>query len=118
MQQSFEYLKVQTAMDSVTVEDTGNVVLHATNDFDLNWYLSINTDIGQTVIKEFGPIHHSLEVTKYGFNYNLERKEYNEKYIGKRINSFLNDPKREITQVEIIDQYELEENLEKVRGLV
>ena len=32
MQQSFEYLRVQTALDSITVENIGNVILKANND--------------------------------------------------------------------------------------
>jgi len=118
MQQSFEYLKVQTAMDSITVENIGNVILQATNDLGFEWYIQICTDVGLSNIKEFGPLFKESEVSKLGFIYSQEKKEYNEKYISKRISSFLNSPSREITQVQVIDEFELEDKLSQVRNLI
>lgn len=118
MQQSFEYLRVQTALDSITVENIGNVILKANNDQEFEWYLQVSTDLGWTTIKEFGPWFRVPEIAKRSFRYTSEIKEYNEKNICKRINTFLNDPKREITQVIEIDEYELDDVIRKVKSII
>ena len=118
MQKSFEYIKVQTAMESIEVEDIGNTSLEAWNDFGLRWYFYSETDTGMTTIKEFGPLCSSLDTSKLSFEYSLERKEYNEKYICKRIANFLNNPKREITQVNNIELGDLESKIRDVKKLL
>lgn len=118
MQQSFEYLRVQTALDSITVENIGNVILKANNDQEFEWYIQISTDLGWTTVKEFGPWFRDPEIAKRSFRYTIEVKEYNEKNICKRINTFLNDPKREITQVVEIDEYELDDIIRKVKSII
>lgn len=111
MQQSFEYLKVVSALDSITVENVGNVLLKAVNDHELEWFLCITSDLGFTTVKEFGPWFRDSNIARKAFNYNIETKEYNEKYLCKRISNFLNDNKREITQVFEIDEEEFYDKL-------
>ena len=118
MEGTFEYMHVVSALDTFHVDDIGNVAISGNNDQELEYILIIETDLGRTSIKEFGPLHPRIEITKYGFNFNIETKDYNERYINKRINSFLNAPFREITQVRELDSYEVKEKIEKAQELL
>lgn len=119
MEKTFEYLKVQTAMDSYSAADIGNTIIQAVNDDGLEWYLYISTSTGYTTTKEFGPLlNDSPDVPKNNFAYMCGRQEYNEKTICKTINNFLNNPRRAITQVMDIDEEELNRKLEIVRNIL
>ena len=81
-------------------------------------YLSIQTELGMTTIKEFGPMFRSEEVARNLISYNAERKEYNEKNIGKRISNFINDSRRQITQVFEIEEIDFLEKLDELKSLL
>ena len=118
MQQSFEYMRVQTALDSITVENVGAVTLLASNDIGFEWVLDIKTDLGYSTIKEFGPIFRDDEITKAGFSYNRSKMDYNEGKLCKTISTFLNMPKREITQVMEIDEDTLNEKISLAKNIL
>lgn len=116
MQDSFDYLCVKESLDSISVDDSGNTILLACNDEAVCWYLKTETDMGTTVVTQFGPLANGGSVERlgrYGFNYNQLELDYNEKKLHKIIDKFLNDTSRQITQVMEIDDdqfyYKLEE---------
>lgn len=118
MEQTFEYIHVVSALDTFHVDDIGNIIISANNDNELEWILYIKTDLGRTTVKEFGPLHPRLPITKFGFDCHVENAEYNERKIGKIIDKFLNNPYREITQVREIDLIEFYEKVEAAKDLI
>lgn len=119
MEQDFEYIHVVSALDTFHVNDIGNIILLANNDISLQWILYIKTDFGRTLIKEFGPLYQEKNaITKFGFDCHMEEIDYNEKKLTKSINTFLNNPRREITQVREIDLIEYAEKLNLAKDLL
>ena len=52
----FNYLKTETYMDSIDIDDTGNCILQVFNDDGREWILSIETKLGWSKIKTFVPL--------------------------------------------------------------
>ena len=95
MTHSFEYMHVTTALDSISVSEIGECCLHAFNDNGAEWYLLITTASGITRILTIGPIKSNIDdidISKKAF-------QYNETKIIKLIEKWLQDTKKEITQV-------------------
>ena len=88
---------LQSSNDSVSVEDIGNCALQAYNDLGDSWILIVYTSLGFSYIIEYGPIKNN-QSTDYLFS-RFDKIEYSEYKLEKRIDKFLNDPKRMITQV-------------------
>ena len=107
MHKSFEYLYTIQASDCLEVEDIGNTCIHILNDVGHEWYMIIDTELGQTRIKTFGPFHVDIEnYFNHGFNYNYSSLDYNESRICNQIDKFINDGKKMITQASVCDAEE------------
>ena len=100
----FEYLKTSQYQDSIEIESVGNCALQAINDEADSWILLINTELGSSIVIQAGPIN--LDFDEIGDNVYISRSkfEYNEKRLYKIIFDFINNPKKIITSVEIIDK--------------
>lgn len=114
MKQTYEYMHVTTAMDSISIEDIGNCALEEFNDDGKQWFLFISTNLGRTVIIEFGPFD-SGNLDDFNFYFNRRNIEYKESYIDKTIKKFVENPTRMITQVSIIDTNKIIEALDVVK---
>ena len=102
---TFDYLRITQAMDFINIPDIGNTCICACSDNGLEWYLIIKTEEGWTTVVEFGPLFCGESVITY-FNFNTYQREYSDKKNSKVINDFINNAKREITQVLEIDKEE------------
>ena len=96
---NFPYLYVQQSLDSIDIEDIGNVTLQLNNDLGECWYLIITTKLGWSTIQTFGPINIQDDIIPYHFQYNYDLIEFNDTKLIKRIDKFINEPKRLITQI-------------------
>lgn len=112
MRSSFNYMYETEAQDVLDIEDIGNVCLQASNDAGQNWILWIKTSLGFTYFIEYGPFNYNRN-TEY-LNSNFQRIEYSEYKIEKKIDKFLNEPRRLITQVNFIDEDEAFELIKNV----
>lgn len=110
----FEYLKTEQFMDSIDIDDTGNCYLQAYNDEGFEWLLSIETDLGFSKIKEVGPFILDSNVLHSNFYYYQNYFEFKEKKINKVINDFINNPRKQITQIFIIDKETFNDKLSHV----
>lgn len=111
---NFPYVYELKSLDSLEIEDTGNVTIKCFNDIGYVFYLKIETDLGWTTVKQFGPIILDTFKDSYNYSYSYSRKEYNEKNIKKLIDTFLNDSKRFITQAFIITPEEFDSKLKEM----
>jgi len=95
----FDYLRTTQALDSISIEDTGNTCINAINDEALEWFLIIETSNGWTRITEFGPLKVDSNKLSTSFSYAFYERDFSERHINKTIDTFLNNPRRMITQV-------------------
>ena len=99
----FEYLKTSQYMDSIEIDTIGNCTLQAINDVANCWVLLISTELGSCKIIQAGPIDLDFDEVAPNVYISRETFEYNEKRLHKIINDFINNPKRNITTVELIE---------------
>lgn len=119
MNKTFSYLYTTTAMGSVDVEEVGNVLIHLFNDNGLEWFLYIETILGESIIKSFGPFYISTEnYFPYGFTYTMSKIDYNDNKLSKIIDNYINDPKKKITQVIVEKDIEILYNKVKKINLI
>ena len=103
MKYSVDYNYAQVAISNIEIDDISNICLRATNDSNYEWYLSITTDFGITQIKEFGPCLVDSPLILNNFTYRYNEMDYIEGKICNRLDKFIQDSKRTITKVEVVD---------------
>ena len=111
---NFPYMYVQDNLDSIDIEDIGNVSLQLINDLGQCWYMLVSTSLGWTTIKTFGPMSLTDDILLYHFQLNYDLEEYNDSKLIKKIDKFINDPKKLITQIFFVDK---NESIEKLKRL-
>lgn len=100
MRVKIPYLYELTPLDSIEIEDVGNVCLQLFNDLGYYWIVEIRTLHGQTEVRNFGPLSNSYKgFTDLGFNFNCTRMEYNDNKLETILCKFINDNKKHITQI-------------------
>lgn len=95
----FEYLQDIKFLDSIDIDNIGSVTLEALNDLGGQWYLSIQTKLGRTKIVTVGPLVADSNDIPFSFNLDYQYIEFDGNKIVKIIQKFLNDQKKNITQV-------------------
>ena len=98
----FDYLSRIVVDASIDIEDICNCCIQAFNDAGEKYYLNIFTDWGVTEIFEYGPVLLSDEPRK-SITWKFNRFDTDNKKIAKRIDDFLNNPHRLISQVILVD---------------
>lgn len=94
---NFDYDFHLTPMDSFDVEDIGNCCISASNDVGEFYFFISRTVLGITRIMEYGPFKDgSFPLHAEWF---FDQFDYNEKKLYNRIDKFLNNRNRVITQV-------------------
>ena len=112
MRKSFEYLYTIQASDCLEVEDVGNTCIHILNDIGHEWYMIIETELGETRVKTFGPFHVDMNnYFNHGFNFNYTVMDYKESRICNLIDNFINDSKKLITQAFVCESDEAYDKL-------
>lgn len=115
MNKSFEYLYTVKANDSIDVEDIGNTCIHVLNDSGYEWYMIIESELGYTYTKTFGPFH--VDMPNYfsdGYSFYFSKSDYKESRICGAIDRFINDPKKCISQAMVCDKEEAYEKLHTI----
>ena len=102
----FEYSVQRTFNESIDVVDIGNTALRCTGSNLDDYYIILKTILGKTSILKFGPVTPDLEMLTNDFSVSYKKIDYKESTINKEIDKFINDYKKEITQVEEITDYE------------
>lgn len=113
----FEFSVQRTFTQAIDVVDIGNSALKCTNRKMENYYIIIKTTMGKTSILKFGPICPDVDMLLDDFSVNYKKIDYKEAAIGKEINKFINDFKKEIDNVEEITEYELWQDFPVIKQL-
>lgn len=112
---NFEYLVKVQKESSINIENIGTCAIDVYNDLGFEWVLLIKTNEGQTEIVEYGPLLPDLDYPPASVSYTYNRMDFNEGKIITRINRFLTDGYRGITQAFEIS---LEDAKNKMKNLV
>lgn len=102
----FEFSVQKTFNEAIDIVDIGNTVLRCENNKQLVYYLITKTIFGKTAILKYGPIYPDLDTLVDDFNVSFKRIDYKEATIGREIDKFINDFKKEISSIEEITEYE------------
>ena len=111
----FEYMYKIEKQSSIEIENIGNCALDVYNDLGFEWLLLVRTIEGTTEIIEYGPIVADLDYLPANVIYNYTRFDFKESKIRLRIEKFLTDGYRNITQAFEIEPQELKD---KIKNLV
>lgn len=101
---SVQYFYERTAMNSLDIDNIGDCAIEATNDSGYCWYLVIDTKLGWVRVFEYGPILPDMHELLGSVKCSFDRFEWDDIKIKKRIREFLTNPKRKITQAELINR--------------
>ena len=93
-------------MESVDIVDIGNTALRCIGRKLGNYFIILKTKMGKTSIITFGPVYPEIDLLFEGFSVSYKKIDYREHLIDKEITKFINDPKKVITLVEEITEYE------------
>ena len=105
MASTFQYSYVQTATAVLEIENLGQCAIEGSNSFGEYYYLVIRTSLGKCYIFNYGPIMLDLDMLPPFVGCSIERIDYNEKQLTKRIVRWLEDPKKKISNArEVSDQ--------------
>lgn len=100
---TFDYLSRVVVDASLDIDDICNCCIQAFNDAGEKYYLNICTDWGVTEIFEYGPVLLSDEPRK-SILWKYNRFDTDNTKIAKRIDDFLNNSHRLISQAMIVDK--------------
>lgn len=105
----FDYFYTTKINAQLCVNNIGNCVIKANDDFGNDYFLLIKTKLGSTYIVEYGPYNPDLKPNHV--SYLFDKLDYNEYKIEKRIEKFLTSSNRGITQAEEVNEEDIIEYL-------
>ena len=101
-------------MDSVSIDDIGNVIIEGFNDDGDRYVFIVRTVLGVSRMLKVGPIQDGAKTMCSSL---FQQMEYNEKKIDREIDAFLNDGKC-LTQVSVLDIDQLKPVSESLPNVV
>lgn len=105
----FDYFYTTKVNAQLCVNNIGNCVIKANDDFGNDYFLLIKTKLGSTFVVEYGPYNSDLKPGHV--SYLFDKFDYNEYKIEKRIEKFLTSSNRGITQAEEVNEEDIIEYL-------
>lgn len=109
MEFNYNSMSAYTKFIEIEGDSLGSLSLKATSNLGSNYYLVIKSYLGTTVILEYGPLYPEKElgIIIENINYSLDKIEFDDKKIIKRIKNFIyhrQKGKIKIIEVEKIDE--------------
>jgi len=108
---TFEYLQRVVVEAQIDVDNIGECALRGRNDLGEEFYLVTRSDMGWTELIQFGPVSPECEILPFNISLTYNRFEFNQTRIMKAIEKFLNDPKKLITQADVVEQLDIRGNI-------
>ncbi len=108
---TFEYLQRVVVDAQIDIENIGECVLVGRNDLGEEYYLIIRTDMGWTEQINFGPVTPEVDILPFNINLTYARFEFNQTKLMRAIDKFLNDPKKLITQADVVEMRSIQTSI-------
>lgn len=102
-----DYSVQKTFNQSVDIVDPGNTAIMCTNEKGAEYYMILKTVMGQTSVIAIGPVCSDIPMLLPGFNIFYNKFEYKEKTIATTLNKFINDGRKEISDVKEVLESEV-----------
>lgn len=115
---TFDYLQRVVVDAQLEIENIGDCALRGRSDLGEEQYLIIRTEQGETEVIDYGPVDPTIDLLPMGVTLHYNRFEYNQNKIYRIIDKFLNDPKRVITQADVVTINEINQNIWKSLQLI
>ena len=100
---TFEYLERVVVEAQIDIDNIGDFNLLCRNDVGDEFYMIVRTELGWTQLLEYGPYTPDLAQLPLNYNIKYSRFEYNQGKLERAIDKFLNDPKRMISQAQLVE---------------
>ncbi len=110
---TFEYLQRVIVDAQIDIENIGECVLVGRNDLGEEFYLIIRTDMGWTEQINFGPVTPEVDILPFNINLAYSRFEFNQTKLMRAIDKFLNDPKKLITQADVVEPEDINDSIKE-----
>lgn len=96
---------------SLEIDDIGNFALKCLDPNFLEYYICVQTVAGKAYILKFGPLLPDLDAITEDFYLSSKVIDYKEQKIEKDITIYINEPKKNITQIELVKTEEVLQNI-------
>lgn len=100
----YDYHMTKVFTDSVVVDDAGNCSLECTNEEGEFYYIKMQACEGFVYCMKFGPVCPDLDFLDGDYSFEYRKFKYSIKGVDKEIKGFINDPKKQITSVVVVDE--------------
>jgi len=115
MKHTFNYFYTMQPNDSFFVDDISNFTLNLLNDSGQEWYIDVDTELGNTRIRKFGPLMVDSDKLLFEFKYEYNELQFVEQKIINIVDRFINNEKSSITQIIEIDRDNFND---RIRGVI
>ena len=96
----FDYSVQKTFTKSIIVDDPGNTALRCASTSGEEYYIITKTIMGKTFIITLGPcLADTPNIFLEKFNFSLVKMSYSKKKLAKTIETFINDPIKNIAEI-------------------
>lgn len=99
----FEYLYTTTATGFFEIEDIGNFAISCTNDIYNEYIMIVKTVYGVSKILQYGPKPIDIDNPNDSMKFTFTKIDFSEYKLESMVNKFINDPKKIISQVTVIE---------------
>lgn len=110
----FQYFYTQQATGTFEIEDLGNFAISCTNDIYHEYIMLVKTEYGVTKVITFGPNIIDQDTPNDTVDCKFQQFDFSQYKIEKMVDKFVNEAKRVITQVTVIDQKDALERIKDV----
>lgn len=115
---TFDYLIQVKKQEQIDIDNVGKFALNVFNDLGFEWLLIASTKEGFVEMIEYGPIIAESDVLPSSVCYYYERFEFKQKKVATKIDKFLNDYGKGITQAFEISVDEAKEIIKSRKDLI
>ena len=99
-----DYSVQKTFTQSLIIDDIGNFCIRCNSSAGYEYYMAVGTLMGKTEIIKFGPVIADLGEMETGFDLSYKKINFKEDSIQKEVNLYVNDGRKQIELIEIIDK--------------
>lgn len=115
---TFEYSQRVVVEAELDIDNIGQCAILARTDLGEEYYLMIRSELGEVDIVEYGPAIPDMSKLPASVTYLYDHFEYSDYKLQKRIDKFLNNTKRGITQAQCVQVDEILPHIESAAHLL
>ena len=115
---TFDYLYTLSPTGSFDIPDIGNFTLSCTNDLGQEYFIIVRTTYGVTRVLTWGPKWMDMETACKNVTAYYQEFEFSASKLETLVDRYVNDAKKSITQVTVLDEFDIIKDLPDIRGYI